>query len=101
MTSAILLPDGIHSLTDFQRNAKKHIHRLKKSGRPNILTVNGKAEVVVQDAKAYQMILERLDYWEAVEGIKEGLKGIARGEGVPVDKAFAQIRAKLLATMDE
>jgi PHD/YefM family antitoxin component YafN of YafNO toxin-antitoxin module len=101
MTSAILLPDGIHSLTDFQRNAKKHILRLKKSGRPNVLTVNGRAEVVVQDAKAYQKILKRLDYWETVAALKEGFDGIAKGEGIPAAKALEQIRARLLATMDE
>jgi PHD/YefM family antitoxin component YafN of YafNO toxin-antitoxin module len=101
MTSATLLPDGIHSLTDFQRNAKKHIHRLKKSGCPHVLTVNGRAEVVVQDAKAYQEILERLDYLEAVQGVKEGLRGMARGEGKPAGEALAQIRSKVLATMDE
>jgi hypothetical protein len=98
MASTILLPDSIHSLTDFQRNAKKHIHRLKKSGRPQVLTINGRAEVVVQNAKAYQEILERLDYWDAVGGVKEGLNGIARGAGIPAVKALAQIRRKLLAT---
>src|SRR5579862_9764210 len=99
MTSTTLLPDSIHSLTDFQRNAKKHIHRLKKSGRPQVLTVNGKAEIVVQDASAYQGILERLDYWEAVEGIRDGLDEVARGDGVPAAKALAQIRGRLLAKM--
>ena len=39
----------IHSLSDFQRNTKEHLQRLKRSGRPEVLTVNGKAEVVVQD----------------------------------------------------
>ncbi len=100
MASAVLLPDSIYSLTDFQRNAKKHIHRLKKSGRPNVLTVNGRAEVVVQDAKAYQEVLKRLDYWETVAAVKEGLNGIAKGEGIPAAKALEQIRAKLLATLD-
>jgi PHD/YefM family antitoxin component YafN of YafNO toxin-antitoxin module len=99
MKSALLLPDNIHSLTDFQRNAKKHIHRMKRSGRPQVLTVNGKAEVVVQDAKAYQEILERLDYWEAVDGIKEGLAGVARGEGVPASQALARLRQKLRASL--
>ena len=96
MSSTALLPENIHSLTDFQRNAKKHIDRLKRSRRPHVLTVNGRAEVVVQDAKAYQEILERLDYWEAVEGVRKGLAGIARGEGIPAAEALAQTRKKLL-----
>ena len=49
--------EDIHSLTDFQRNTKEHIQRLKETGRPEVLTVNGKAEIVVQDAASYQKLL--------------------------------------------
>lgn len=44
----------IYSLTDFQRNTRRHIKRLRRTGRPVVLTVNGAAELVVQDAEAYQ-----------------------------------------------
>ena len=44
----------IHSLTDFLRNHKAHVTRLKETHAPEVLTVNGKAEVVVQDAASYQ-----------------------------------------------
>ena len=37
----------IRSLTDFQRNTKSHLRRLKRSGRLEVLTVNGKAELIV------------------------------------------------------
>ena len=40
----------IHSLTGFLRNHKAHVTRLKETHAPEVLTVNGKAEVVVQDA---------------------------------------------------
>jgi hypothetical protein len=49
--------ENINSLTDFTRNAKLHTRRLKKTGLPEVLTVNGKAEIVVQDAKSYQALL--------------------------------------------
>src|SRR5262245_31574609 len=62
--------DDIYSLTDFQRHAKEHIERLKQTGRPEVLTVNGKAELVVQDAEAYQKLLDLLDRAEALEGIR-------------------------------
>ena len=48
----------IASLTDFHRNSTAHCRRLKSSGRPQVLTVNGKAVLVVQDAAAYQRLLE-------------------------------------------
>jgi PHD/YefM family antitoxin component YafN of YafNO toxin-antitoxin module len=53
-------PEDIGSLTDFTRNTKAHLKRLRRTGRPNLLTVNGKAQVVVQSASAYQRLLESL-----------------------------------------
>lgn len=53
--------DDIGSLTDFHRNTKAHLEKLRRTGRPELLTVNGKAVVVVQNAAAYQRLLETLD----------------------------------------
>ncbi len=53
--------EDITSLTDFAKNTKAHIKRLKRTGRPELLTVNGKAEVVVQSATAYQLLIESLE----------------------------------------
>ena len=56
----------IHSLTDFARNTKEYAKRMKKTGRPAVLTVNGRAEFVVQDAKSYQLILDKVcEYFES------------------------------------
>ena len=53
--------DEIRSLTDFNRNTKAHLRRLRRTGRPELLTVNGKAEIVVQNASAYQRLIECLE----------------------------------------
>jgi hypothetical protein len=53
--------EDIGSLTDFSRNTKAHLKRLRRTGRPELLTVNGKAEVVVQSAPAYQRLLNLLE----------------------------------------
>lgn len=50
----------IHSLTDFQRNTRKFLERLRDSHQPMVLTVNGKAAVVMQDAESYQALLDEL-----------------------------------------
>lgn len=63
--------DDIHSLTDFQRNTKAYVKRLKETGRPQVLTVNGKAEVIVQDAKSYQIMVEQI---ERLQVSREGSK---------------------------
>lgn len=82
----------IHSLTDFQRNAREHIQRLKETGRPEVLTINGKAEIVVQDAASYQKLLELLDRVQAIEGIQQGLESMRRGEGKPAGEILARLR---------
>ena len=86
--------EDIHSLTDFQRNTKEHIQRLKETGRPEVLTVNGKAEIVVQDAASYQKLLELIDRVEAIEGIQKGLESMQRGEGQPAQDVFTRLRKK-------
>ncbi len=78
----------IRSLTDFQRNTKTHLRRLKHTGRPEVLTVNGKAELIVQNAAAYE---ETLD---AIRGIQRGLDEMAAGKGEPARKVLDRIRAK-------
>jgi hypothetical protein len=57
----MIKPEDIHSLTDFQRNTREHVERLRQTGRPEILTVNGEAQLVVQHAAAYQRMLEELE----------------------------------------
>ncbi|HEX2205086.1 MAG TPA: type II toxin-antitoxin system Phd/YefM family antitoxin [Longimicrobium sp.] len=84
----------IHSLTDFQRNTREHIERLKETGRPSVLTVNGRAEVVVQSAEAYQALLDALERAEALLDIHEGFESVARGEGRPAAEVFESIRAR-------
>ena len=92
--------DDIYSLTDFQRHAKEHIERLKQTGRPEVLTVNGKAELVVQDAASYQKLLELLDQAEAMEGIRQGLASMHRGEGRPAAEVLQRIRTKHAIAQD-
>jgi hypothetical protein len=57
----MIKPEDIGSLTDFARNTKAHLRRLKRTGRAELLTVNGKAEVVIQNATAYQRLIEELE----------------------------------------
>ena len=57
----------IFSLSDFQRKTREHIRRLRETGRPEVLTVNGRAELVVYDAATYQEKLAQLDAWMRTE----------------------------------
>jgi prevent-host-death family protein len=59
------IAEDIHSLSDFKRRTSNHVKRLLDTGRPSVLTVNGKGRIVVQDAHAYQQLLERLERAES------------------------------------
>ncbi len=84
----------IHSLSDFQRNAKNHLKQMKKTGRPRVLTIDGKAELIVQDAKSYQKLLAAVERLETIQCIKRGLESLQRGEGRPVEGALEDLRKK-------
>ena len=84
------LTRDIHSLSTFKRDTAKLVRQLKKTGQPVVLTVNGKAELVVQDAESYQRLLETRDRMEAIEGIKRGLESMKRNAGKPAEKFFQE-----------
>jgi prevent-host-death family protein len=88
------LSRDIDSLTHFKRNTAELLEQLKVTGQPMVLTVNGKAEVVVQDVSSYQRMLDLIDRAETVIGIKKGLQSVANGEGIPAEKAFGKLRKK-------
>ena len=56
---------NIHSLTDFKRNANAYVEQLQATQLPLVLTVNGKAAVVVQEAGAFQSLIDRINSMEA------------------------------------
>ena len=48
----------IHSLTDFKKNTADFLKQLKATGEPVVLPINGKSELVVQDADRHADLLE-------------------------------------------
>ena len=84
----------VRSVTEFQRNIKSYVGRLKKKRMPLVLTVNGRAELVVQDARSYQEFLDRLERAETIAAIRRGMEQIERGAGIPLDRAEARLRRK-------
>lgn len=72
--------EDIHSLTDFARNTKAYAKKLKKTGRPAVLTVNGRAEFVVQDAKSYQQILDDAERYAEERKLDQALREMEAGK---------------------
>ena len=85
------LAKDIRSLSDFKRNIVDLLDRLRRTGHPLVLTINGRAELVVQDAEASPALLDRV---EAIEGIQRGLTDVKAGRAKPARQAFARLRRK-------
>jgi prevent-host-death family protein len=88
------LTKDIQSLTTFRRQSGDFMKQLKKSKRPVVLTVNGKAAAVVQDVAAYQRLLDIAASVDAEEGIRRGLDDVAHGRTRPAREAFEELRRK-------
>jgi PHD/YefM family antitoxin component YafN of YafNO toxin-antitoxin module len=68
--------------------------QLKRTRRPVVLTVKGKAAAVVQDAVAYQRLLDIAAQASAAEGIRQGLDDVRRGAVRPAREFFADFEAE-------
>ena len=81
----------IHSLTTFRRESGVFMKQLKKSKRPMVLTVKGKAAAVVQDAEGYQRLLDIAAKADIFEAIGQGLEQARNGQGRDMDEVFAEL----------
>ncbi len=60
----------IHSLSDFVRNPKAHVARLKETRTPEVLTINGRAEVVLLDTETYESLMEQIRSAEGIAAVR-------------------------------
>ncbi|MGH9432253.1 MAG: type II toxin-antitoxin system Phd/YefM family antitoxin [Terriglobia bacterium] len=81
--------EDIHPLTAFKRQTSKFTRLLKKTHRPLVLTVQGKARFVVFDAAAYEDWKDRL---ETIEAVHEALS--EEGEGRPAREVHVELGQK-------
>ena len=88
------ITSDIQSLTTFRRRSGDFMKQLKKTKRPVVLTVKGKAAAVVQDAAAYQHLLDIAASASAEEGIRQGLDDVKQGKVRPAREFFADFEAE-------
>ena len=84
----------IQSLTTFRRRSGDFLKQLRKSKRPVVLTVKGKAAAVVQDAEAYQKLRDIAARADVQEGIRQGLEDVKNGKVRPVREFLNEFEAK-------
>jgi len=88
------LARDIMSLSTFKRDSNKVMRQMKKTKEPVVLTVNGKAAIVVQDAESYQHLLELKERAEVVETLRQRLANRDHKKARTADAFFAEFFAK-------
>ncbi len=89
-----------YPLTDFLRNHKAHIDRIKETGAPEVLTVDGRAEVVILEPGVFQDLVARA---ERLETIQAGIAAEDRGalQPVPSPRRKQSFREAAEATLEQ
>lgn len=85
------------SLAAFKRNTTEYVKKIKKSGKPLVLTIHGRAEIIVQDAESYQRMLELIDRAETIEAVREGLESARQEKTMSLDQFDKEMRKMISA----
>lgn len=84
----------IPSLGDFLQNHEEHLARLRATRGPELLAIDGRTGIVLQDADAYQALLERLQRLEDFEAVRNGLAQVDAGRTRPADEFFEEFLSR-------
>jgi PHD/YefM family antitoxin component YafN of YafNO toxin-antitoxin module len=77
------------------------MRQLKKTKEPIVLTVNGKAEMVVIDAENYEDYLREKDRQEMIAAVNRGIEDMKTGRTKPAEQVFREFEARLEAAKEE
>jgi antitoxin YefM len=87
------LLDDIKPISDFRANAAALIRQARESGRPLVITQNGRSAAVLVDVRSYQALLDEVS---VLRDVAKSRAELAAGEGIEHSEAMSQIRARLL-----
>ena len=85
------------SVSDFKTHYVKTLDRLNRTGDAEILTQNGQARAVLLSPKAFDQLMDDAQLTRDVAMIRQSHAEFERGEAIPAEKVFDELRSKLLA----
>ena len=92
--SFMKLSRDIQSLSVFKRDTAKFRRQLKKTKQPIVLTVNGKADMVVIDADSYDEYLQEKDQLDMIASVNRGIDDMRAGRTKPAAQVFKEFEKK-------
>ena len=91
-------PDNITSMTEFKRDSGRWLRRMRKTGKPGVLTVNGRAEVVIMDAASYRRLMQEVEASSVMVAVERSMREYRDGKTVPASEAIRRMRPSRKAT---
>ena len=88
------IANDIKSLSHFKRNTAEIMDHLKETGSPVVLTVNGEARIVVQNAQAYQRVLELAEKSEMMDFLEASRKDMEADRTIPAREFLESLGRK-------
>ncbi len=87
------LSRDIQTVSEFKQNASKLIKQVNATGRPIVLTLNGKPAAVIQDVESYERMAEAADHELTIMALDEALKDFDERKTWPThDEVFTKFR---------
>ncbi len=72
-----LLSRAITPITDLKTRSREIVKRLQETGKPVVITQRGRAAAIMESVETYE---KREDYYEAIEGLLQGLRQAEKGD---------------------
>lgn len=86
--------EDIRPLTEFKRDSNALLKHMAKSGRPLVLTRNGKAAMVALDPSTYRQLAQAMERAQTDAALRRGIADMKAGRTRPATEFFAELRAK-------
>jgi len=94
MRSHLIRPTHVHPLTAFKRDTKSFLARLRKTGEPEVLTVDGRGALVVMDVDAYRKLLDEVERADVEAAVRDGLADLEAGRTMPLGEFERRVRGR-------
>jgi PHD/YefM family antitoxin component YafN of YafNO toxin-antitoxin module len=85
----------INALSNSKQNTSEFLRQLKATGQPVVVTINGKAELVVQDTASYQKLIDLAECAETMQALRESVADMRAGRVIPAEEVFAEMEQSL------
>ncbi len=88
----IQLDQDVRPLSEFRSKTTTFVQQVRETGRPLVITQNGRSAAVLLDVMEYEKLMERI---ETLEDVIQAEKQIGEGKGLSHAEAKKQALARL------